>query len=464
MAQAKRKIEPLFHLTKRTDIPTWKAWVIRIAAIVAAFILSGVICAILTKGQEFGGYYVEMINGAFGTPRRILVLFNNWAILLLIAVALAPAFKMKFWNIGAEGQVLVGALACVFIIKHFGGKVAEGGLIILMLLAAMILGGLWGVLPAIFKARWNTNETLFTLMMNYIATQLVLFAINIWEPGGSGTIGILDYGSYSPSLKQVMVGISNPEYIINAILITVITVAVFFYIKYSKHGYELTVVGESVNTAKYIGVNVRKTIIRTMLLSGVLCGICGWFLVAGSPTPTVNASLVGGRGFTAILVAWLGQLNPFIMMGTAFLVVFMQAGAAQSATAFNIGDSSAFSGVLIGVFFLIVIAAEFLVNYNVVFRHKEKKATKAKDDALSNLMGGVVDKHDEAQEDIITQEEFEEKLEEMGTEFFEQTISEAKQKEEEADDTFILAKEDKVVKENTDDKDIENNEDKKEDD
>ena len=444
MAQAKRKIEPLFHLTKRTDIPTWKAWVIRIVAIVTAFLISGVICAILTKGKQFGGYYVEMINGAFGTERRILVLFNSWSILLLIAIALAPAFKMKFWNIGAEGQVLVGSLACVFMIKHFGGKIADGGLIVLMLLAAIVAGGVWGVLPAIFKAKWNTNETLFTLMMNYIATQLVLFAINIWEPGGSGTIGILNYGSYSPALKQVMVGISNPEYIINAVLITVITVVIFFYIKYSKHGYELTVVGESVNTAKYIGVNVRKTIIRTMLLSGVLCGICGWFLVAGSPTPTVNASLVGGRGFTAILVAWLGQLNPFIMMVTSFLVVFMERGSAQAATSFNIGDSAAFSGVLIGVFFLIVIAAEFLVNYNVVFKRKEKKATVAKDDS---------------QEKIISQEEFEEKLEEIGTEFFEQTITEAKQKEEEADDTFVLSKEDREVKE-----DIDNKEDKKEDD
>ena len=249
------------------------------------------------------------------------------------------------------------------------------------------------------------------------------------------------------------------NYILNIILVTIITVILFVYIRFSKHGYELTVVGESVNTAKYIGVNVKRTIIRTMILSGALCGIAGWLLVGGSPTPTINANLVAGRGFTAILVAWLGQLNPFIMMGTAFLVVFFQAGSAQVATTYQIGDSSAFSGVIIGIFFIIVIAAEFLVNYNVVFRHKEKKTTVAKDDSLSNLMGGVVEMHDESQEDIITQEEFEEKLQEMGTEFFEQTITEAKQKEEEADDSFILAKEDREVKEEIDDK-----EDKKEDD
>ena len=450
MAQAKRKIEPLFHLTKRTDIPTWKAWVVRGVAILIAFLFSGIVSAILTKG-EFGGFFEYVFKGAFGTERRVLNLFQAWAMLLMVGLAVVPAFKMKFWNIGAEGQTLMGSLASVFIIKELAGKVPESMLIIFMLLASIIVGAIWGAIPAVFKALWNTNETLFTLMMNYIAMQLVLFAINVWAPNGSAAIGVLKNGSFSNVLGM--------NYILNIILVTIITVILFVYIRFSKHGYELTVVGESVNTAKYIGVNVKRTIIRTMILSGALCGIAGWLLVGGSPTPTINANLVAGRGFTAILVAWLGQLNPFIMMGTAFLVVFFQAGSAQVATTYQIGDSSAFSGVIIGIFFIIVIAAEFLVNYNVVFRHKEKKETKAKDDALSNLMGGVVEMHDESQEDIITQEEFEEKLQEMGTEFFEQTITEAKQKEEEADDSFILAKEDREVKEEIDDK-----KDKKEDD
>ena len=364
MNKVKTKIEPLIHITKRTDMPSWKQWIIRGVAIVVAFLVSGIVSAILTKG-EFGGFFENVFLGAFGTERRVLNLFQAWAMLLIIGIALVPAFKMKFWNIGAEGQTLMGSLASILIIKELGGKIPDGALIVLMLLASIIAGAIWGALPAIFKALWNTNETLFTLMMNYIAIQFVLFAINIWAPNGSGTIGVLKYGSFSNAFGM--------NYIINIVLVTIVTVILFVYIKYSKHGYELTVVGESVNTAKYIGVNVKKVIIRTMILSGAICGIAGWFLVGGSPTPTINSNLVAGRGFTAILVAWLGQLNPFVMMGTAFLVVFFQAGSAQVATTYQIGDSSAFSGVIIGIFFIIVIAAEFLVSYNVIFRQKHNK-------------------------------------------------------------------------------------------
>ena len=430
MSIAKTKFEPPFHITKRTDMPSWKQWIVRGVAIVVAFLFSGIVSAILTKG-EFGGFFENVFMGAFGTERRVLNLFQAWAMLLIIGIALVPAFKMKFWNIGAEGQTLIGALASIFIIKELGGKMPEGALIVLMLLASIIAGAVWGALPAIFKAIWNTNETLFTLMMNYIAIQLVLFAINIWAPNGSGTIGVLKYGSFSAAFGM--------NYILNIVLVTIVTVILFVYIKYSKHGYELTVVGESVNTAKYIGVNVRKVIIRTMILSGALCGLAGWFLVGGSPTPTINANLVAGRGFTAILVAWLGQLNPFIMMGTAFLVVFFQAGSSQVATTYQIGDSSAFSGVIIGIFFIIVIAAEFLVNYNVVFKVKHKKSEEAKKAA------------EKAEEKVITEEQFEEELESIGTRYFERTIT--KSKNFEGNDTFTPQKEEvpseEPVEENT---------------
>ncbi len=419
MASKKINFEPPFHLTKRTDIPSWKAWLIRGVAIVVAFLFSGIVSTILTKG-EFGGFFENVFLGAFGTERRALNLFQAWAMLLLIGIALVPAFKMKFWNIGAEGQTLVGALASVFMIKELGGKIPDGGLIVMMLLASIIVGAIWGVLPAIFKAIWNTNETLFTLMMNYIAIQLVLFAINIWAPNGSGAIGVLKNGSFT--------GAFGVNYVINIVLVTIVTVILFVYIRYSKHGYELTVVGESVNTAKYIGVNVRKVIIRTMILSGALCGLAGWFLVGGSPTPTINSNLVAGRGFTAILVAWLGQLNPFIMMGTAFLVVFFQAGSAQVATTYQIGDSSAFSGLIIGIFFIIVIAAEFLVNYNIVFKTRRKKAEAVKKTTP-----------EKAEEKIITEEQFEEELESIGTRYFERTI--AKSENFEANDTFTPQKE-----------------------
>ncbi|MBO4694858.1 MAG: ABC transporter permease [Clostridia bacterium] len=433
MASSKIKFELPFHITKRTDIPGWKAWLFRGGAIVIAFILTAIVSTILTKGG-MGGFFKEMFVGTMGTANKALKLLNGWAMLLMLGLALVPAFKMKFWNIGAEGQTLMGALASVVVIKEWGKVLPEEVLIILMLLFSLVFGAIWGLIPAIFKAIWNTNETLFTLMMNYIAIQMVLFAINIWAPNGSGTIGILKYGSFS--------GAFGMNYIINIVLVTIVTAILFVYIKYSKHGYEINVVGESVNTAKYIGINVKSVIIRTMVLSGALCGLAGWFLVGGSPTPTINSTLVAGRGFTAILVAWIGQLNPFIMMGSAFLVIFMQTGAAQVATTYHIGSSSAYSGIVVGLFFVILIAAEFLVNYNVVFKvHKHKKVEKAAT-PTGEKAGEEPTKEDEK---IITEEQFEEELESIGTRYFERTIT--KSKNFEGNDTFTPQKEEVPIEE-----------------
>ena len=399
----KRKIELPFHLTKRTDIPSWKAWLIRGGAIVGAFLLTAIVSTILTKGG-FGGFFKEMFVGTMGTANKALKFLNGWVMLLMIGLALVPAFKMKFWNIGAEGQTLMGALASVVVIKEFGKVLPEEVLIILMLLFSIVFGAIWGLIPAIFKAIWNTNETLFTLMMNYIAIQIVLFAINIWAPNGSGTIGILKYGSFSAAFGM--------NYIINIVLVTIVTAILYVYIKFSKHGYEITVVGESVNTAKYIGVNVKVVIIRTMILSGALCGLAGWFLVGGSPTPTINSTLVAGRGFTGILVAWLGQLNPLIMFFTAFLVVFMQTGAAQVATTYHIGSSSAYGGIVVGLFFVIVIAAEFLINYNVIFKVKHKKQkledapAKLKEDESTNKeeVNEIAEEASSEQDDVLMEQ------------------------------------------------------------
>ena len=435
MASSKIKFELPFHITKRTDIVAWKAWLVRGGAIVIAFILTAIVSTILTKG-DMGGFFKEMFVGTMGTANKALKFLNGWVMLLMIGLALVPAFKMKFWNIGAEGQTLMGALASVVVIKEWGKVLPEEVLIILMLLFSIIFGAIWGLIPAIFKAIWNTNETLFTLMMNYIAIQLVLFAINIWAPNGSGTIGILKYGSFSNAFGM--------NYIINIVLVTIVTAILFVYIKYSKHGYEINVVGESVNTAKYIGINVKSVIIRTMVLSGALCGLAGWFLVGGSPTPTINSTLVAGRGFTAILVAWLGQLNPIIMLGSAFLVVFMQTGAAQVASTYHIGSSSAFGSIVVGLFFVIVIAAEFLVNYNVVFKiHKHKKVAKTADTLAT--FGDKLQKEETKKEDIISEEQFEEELESIGTRYFERTIT--KSKNFEGNDTFTPQKEKPPVEE-----------------
>ncbi len=354
----KLKTEAPFHIVKRTDIPRWKKWVIRLVTVLVSLLLCGIISSIL-KPNSFGTFFDEMFKGTFSTPRRIVNLFQETAMLLCIALAVTPAFKMKFWNIGAEGQVLMGALMCATCMRYMGGSVADPVIIIVALVASVAGGAVWGAIPAIFKAKWNTNETLFTLMMNYIAMGLIAFIITVWVPSGSGVVGIIRYGQF-PRLGQY-------PYILNIIIVAVLVVIMYIYLRFSKHGYELSVVGESVNTAKYIGINVRKVIVRTMILSGALCGIAGWLLVGGT-SYTISTSIVAGRGFTAILISWLAHFNPIAMVISSFLIAFLSQGSMQAASTFGFGGS--FPNIITAVFFFLVIASEFFISYRIKLRRK----------------------------------------------------------------------------------------------
>ena len=172
--------EPLFHIVKRDALPWYKALGIRFLAILLALILCGIITTI-TTGINPLQVYQSIVLGAFGSVRKTWVTFQNIAILLLIALALTPAFKMKFWNIGGEGQVLIGGLAAAACMICLGDKLPNAVVILCMIVASLAAGAIWGFIPAFFKAKWNTNETLSTLMMNYIATQLVAFYTIVWE-------------------------------------------------------------------------------------------------------------------------------------------------------------------------------------------------------------------------------------------------------------------------------------------
>lgn len=371
------------HITKRTDTPKWQSWLVRVVAVVVALLASAVVSSILQPGT-FGAFIQNVFVGNFATTNRIIRLLQNTALLLLISLAVTPAFKMKFWNIGAEGQVLMGGLMSVVMIKYLGGKVDNSLLIILMLIMAILGGAVWAVIPALFKAKWNTNETLFTLMMNYIATGLISICIAVWVTSGSQVLGVLKYGRFPK--------IGGYNYILNIIIVAIITIVVSIYLKFSKHGYELSVVGESQNTAKYIGISVPKVIIRTMLLSGALSGIAGWLLVAGT-SHTISTTSAGGMGFTAILVAWLAGLNPVAMVFTSLLVQFFNIGAEYAGS--NFGFGTAFPEIITSVFFFVVIASEFFVNYNVKLnpafaeKLKNKKTCEESADSVENATNAL---------------------------------------------------------------------------
>ena len=360
--------QPLFHIVKRAEMPWYCSWGIRAAAIVLALVCCGVIGTLVTSENPLQ-IYATIIDGSFGTERKFMVLLQNTAMLLCIALALTPAFKMRFWNIGGEGQALAGALAsaaCMILMKD------QSNLLVIpcMVVTSICAGAIWGAIPAFFKAKFGTNETLFTLMMNYVATQLVAYFSVVWEnPKGSGTIGVINRVSKVGWFPEIL----DNKYALNILIVLLLTVFMFIYLKYSKHGYEISVVGESERTARYIGIKVDRVIIRTMLLSGAICGLAGLLLVGGT-NHTLNADIVDGRGFTAVMVSWLGKFNPIWMVLTSFLLVFLERGAGEIATDFGLNAS--YGDILTGVILFFIIGCEFFINYKISLTKTEKKEEK----------------------------------------------------------------------------------------
>ena len=362
--------EPWIRLTKRRKISRAGVWGIRVTAFLLGMLVCGIAAFFLIDKLRddpsmIGKFYLCFIDGSFARTDTVWKLFKDLSILLCIALALTPAFRMRFWNTGAEGQTLVGVLAAMGIDYFLGGTanptvaLPDAILVPLMLAGALLAGAVWGVIPALFKAKWNTNETLFTLMMNYVATYLVSYCLLKWITSGSAVMPKLATGGLPVLFGQ--------EYLLIILIVFVLAAAMFFYMRYSKHGYEISVVGESENTARYVGINVKTVIIRTMLLSGMLCGLAG-FLIASGLDRSVNPNSVRGQGFTAIMVSWLAKFNPLEMILTSGIVTFLKLGGETISTVFDV--SSSLPNVIIGIELFFIIGCEFFINFKVhIGRH-----------------------------------------------------------------------------------------------
>ena len=365
-----KKREPLFHIVKRDALPWYHSLRIRLIAIVIALVVCGIITTI-TTGINPLEVYGTMIIGAFGTARKTWITLQNISILLLISLALTPAFRMRFWNIGGEGQVLIGGLAAAACMICLGNKLPNALVILCMIVASIGAGAVWGLIPAFFKAKWNTNETLSTLMMNYIAIQLVAFFTVVWEvPKGSGKIGIINQNSNIGWLPQIF----GSKYLLSILVAVIVTIFMWIYLNYSKQGYEIAVVGESEKTARYVGIKVEKIIIRTMILSGAICGLVGLLLV-GFINHTVTTTIAGGQGFTAVLVSWMSKFNPISMIFSSTLIIFMSRGAGEIST--NFGLNQSFGDILTGIILFFLIGCEFFISYKLSFRKKKGKEEEA---------------------------------------------------------------------------------------
>ena len=353
-----KKHEPLFHIVKRNAIPWWKAWIVRAVAILFAMVACSVVTILLTKQNPIL-VWGAMFKGAFGTDRIIWRLFRDISLLLCVSLAVTPAFKMRFWNCGAEGQVLMGCLATFATVRFLGETLSEPLLLVVSLVAALVVGAVWGLIPALFYAFFKTNETLFTLMMNYVAKGLITLSIIHfqWENTfGSQIVSPLRIGRL-PKVYN--------DHLVIILTVALLTVLMYVYLNYTKQGYEISVVGESENTANYIGINVKSVVIRTMLISGAICGLAGFLLVSGKDG-TVSPDTADGRGFTAIMVSWLAKFNPIYMILTSLLLVFFQFGSKEITRSFRLNDD--FSEILTGIVIFFIIGSEFFINYQLKMR------------------------------------------------------------------------------------------------
>jgi ABC-type uncharacterized transport system permease subunit len=352
--------EPFVRLAKRDDLSSGKKWGIRIGAIVLALLVGSIFVAVL--GHNPIAVYQDIITGSLGSATARKATIRVCIPLLGTALAIAPAFRMRFWNIGAEGQIMAGGIAATYFALFFNDQMSKPVLLLVMALAAVVIGGLWGLIPAFFKARWGTNETLFTLMLNYIALGIEAYLQNgPWkDPKGTGFPIIAMFGQ-NARLPKVM-GVH-----IGWIVVIALTIGMFVYLNYSKHGYEISVVGESEQTARYAGMNVGKVIMRTMFLSGAIAGLMGFLVVSGADY-TLNTGTSGGVGFTAITVAWLGHLNPFAMVLIAGLLAILAKGSNTIQTNFKIPASAA--DVLSAIILFFMLGCEFFINYRMIFRKK----------------------------------------------------------------------------------------------
>ena len=362
--------EPLIHLSKRGSISTAKSWMIRVAAILLGLVVCGIVAYILSDKLRSGSktigdfYYSFFYKSSFSTSRKMWKFFKNMAVLQCISLAITPAFRMRFWNIGAEGQALMGVWGAIAVAFYLGNSVPAGLLLVLMFVAALASAALWAVIPAIFKAKWNTNETLFTLMMNYVALNVVSYFLVVWVPSGSSSLGKLNVGKL-PALGH--------DYFLIILISFLLTVFLYIYLNHSKQGYEISVVGESIRTAQYSGMNVKKIIIRTMIVSGLLCGVAGYLIAAGLDQ-SITTESIGGQGFTAIMVSWLAHFNPLVMLLTSGMITLLNQGAAQISQDFNV--SGAIPDVIVGIILFFIIGSEFFINYKIKLRRKARNTIK----------------------------------------------------------------------------------------
>lgn len=364
----------MLRIARRSDISKKSSISIRAISIVMAFL----VCAVFILILDFNpiSVYASMVKGAFGSSYSIKETIVKAIPLVIASLGIAAAFKMQFWNIGGEGQIAMGALCASFFALKFP-DMNRPLLLIIMMAAGIIGGGLWALIPAYFKSKWKTNETIITLMMNYIALKIISYLQNgPWkDPNAKGFHKIANFtdNAILPDVFGVNMG-----WIIAILLV----IAMYIFMNYTKKGYEIAVLGESEKTAQYAGININKTIILAMIISGGLCGLTG-MIQASAVSNTLSDQVSGGVGFTAIIITWLSSLSAPIILVVSILFAGLVEGGSYIQTAFGIPEAAA--QMLQGMILFFVLGSEFFVKYRIVFNNKlENESVVSQEKAAEN--------------------------------------------------------------------------------
>ena len=368
-----KKRQPLFHVVKREGASPARQLLAYVAAVALALAVGAVLLAV--QGVEPVTFYRQLIT--MGIPgsrypwRAVENFIKLFVPLLIVSMALSLAFKMRFWNIGGEGQFIMGAFWAGFAAMKLGGALPQPAMAAVMALCGALGGGLYGVFVAALKVRFGTNETLLTLMLNYIA----LYFLQFFAETKAGWNFFLDPESARPKFAKFpasaqMAAIPLGPFNLNLSLVAALALCglIFVYLNYTKRGYEIAVVGDSPNTARYAGMKVGKIVIRTIFLSAALIGLAGAFQV--SSAGILSASVTNDVGWTGIVVAWLAKLNTAGIVVASLLITVLQFGCQTASTTYPSIDAN-FANLLQGVILFIVLAADFFTRFQLVRTRKE---------------------------------------------------------------------------------------------
>lgn len=342
------------RFVKRDNVDNFFRIKVKIISIALAFLIMSVFLLALNINPLDA--FFGMVKGAFGSPLRIRQTTIKTVPLIITSLGILIAFKMKFWNIGGEGQILMGAFgASIFAL--FYNNINSPVLLVLMALSSLIFGGLYALIAAVLKLYFKTNETIVTLMLNYIALKFITYLqYGPWKDKkalGFPKIANFPDNALLPSLFGVNIG---------WVIALLCLILVYIFMNHTKKGYEISIIGESINTARYAGINIKAVTLLCIFLSGALCGLTG-FIQSSGVNGTLSVEISGGVGFTSIIIAYLSNLKePFILIVSILFAALLQ-GSSYIETSLKIPNSAAL--ILQSLILFCILASEIFTSYRL---------------------------------------------------------------------------------------------------